>query len=455
MLGAIIGDIVGSRFEFNPTNDYDFEFFSEYCGFTDDTICTVAVADALLKGKVYGTSIHEWCRKYPNPMGGYGTSFRQWVMSDRPKPYGSYGNGSAMRVGPIGMWFDDDDKVIREAEKCAACSHNHPEGIKGAQAIAWAVYAAVKTFDAQLPPKEFTDELIDLASCAIIDFGYDSDIDYTEHRNQFDETCQGTVPVALDIIGQSNSFEDAVRKAVSLGADADTLGAIVGSIAEHIWGIPEWIKERVLTYLPEEMKQVVSAFYDRCDSRPTYKPRRGTECKAYSDVKEKLAIMKWKLGLGDFNKAMVGEDPLPDKSIIATPESWKTSPMPSDPREISDICFDFPIPEDSMKTIFKGHIPAVQEDHWFMYCDSEWIRYFRSWTGMCAFEAHYTKNERGYVVDRLRMNHALAEFGVNGNDAGEALFQYLILAEAGGDAETAWMNYEAAWLALHIKYRNS
>ena len=131
MLGAIIGDIVGSRWEFNPTNDYNFELFSEKNGFTDDTICTIAVADALLYcSDNYGKYINEWCRRYPHPMGGYGGRFAKWVQSDDPQPYGSFGNGSAMRVSPIGMWFDDEDKIYPEAEKTAACSHNHPEGIK-------------------------------------------------------------------------------------------------------------------------------------------------------------------------------------------------------------------------------------------------------------------------------------------------------------------------------------
>ena len=103
MLGAIIGDIVGSRWEFDPTNDYDFEMFSQENSFTDDTVCTVAVADAIAKGRDYGESLHEWCRRYPSPMGGYGGRFRQWVMSDEPKPYGSYGNGSAMRVSPVAL----------------------------------------------------------------------------------------------------------------------------------------------------------------------------------------------------------------------------------------------------------------------------------------------------------------------------------------------------------------
>lgn len=260
MLGAIIGDIVGSRFEFNPTNDFDFELFTDECSFTDDTICTIAVADALLKGIDYGKSIHTWCRRYPNPMGGYGISFRKWVMSDNPQPYNSYGNGAAMRVSPIGMWFDEKD-IYPEAEKCAACSHNHPEGIKGAQIIAYATHNALKTFNVPLEPDKFEDELKEVTLCALLDGDYDMEIHYEDYRNKFDETCQGTVPVALDIILSSESFEDAIRRAVSLGADADTLGAIVGSIVEHIWGIPDWIKEKALSYLPDEMLQVVDAFY--------------------------------------------------------------------------------------------------------------------------------------------------------------------------------------------------
>ena len=272
MLGAIIGDIVGSRFEFNPTNDFDFELFTDECSFTDDTICTIAVADAILKGIDYGKSIHTWCRRYPNPMGGYGMSFRKWVMSNNPQPYNSYGNGAAMRVSPIGMWFDDRQVVMQEAEKSAACSHNHPEGIKGAQVVAYSIMNAINRFRVPLSSEEFKSQLLDVVEWGIREGDYDNEINYEDYRNKFDETCQGTVPVALDIILNSDSFEDAIRRAVSLGADADTLGAIVGSIAEHIWGIPEWIKEKALSYLPDEMQQVVNAFYTACESRETYKP---------------------------------------------------------------------------------------------------------------------------------------------------------------------------------------
>lgn len=130
MLGAIIGDIVGSKYEFNNTLDYDFEMFAEGSDFTDDSICTVAVADAILKGKTYKDSLLEWCRRYPSPKGSYGGRFSMWIHSDNPQPYGSFGNGSAMRVSPVAWLFDDLEKVIEEAAETAAPTHNHPEGIK-------------------------------------------------------------------------------------------------------------------------------------------------------------------------------------------------------------------------------------------------------------------------------------------------------------------------------------
>ena len=264
MLGAIIGDIVGSRWEFNPTNDYNFELFSDKNSFTDDTICTVAVADALLHGADdYGKFIHSWCRKYPHPMGGYGGRFAQWVMSDRPKPYGSYGNGSAMRVSPV-VWAANELEfkyLMDMAEKTAACTHNHPEGIKGSQTVALAIQYGIElqSYHPNFDQKHIK-ELVD--KCAVR-AGYDINISKEDVLNNFDETCQGTVPVALWLIGQSTSFEDAIRKAVSLGADADTLGAIVGSIAEPIWGIPEEMQVKAFDYLPEEMKTVVVQFYRR------------------------------------------------------------------------------------------------------------------------------------------------------------------------------------------------
>ena len=265
MLGAIIGDIVGSRFEFDPTNDYDFELFTNECGYTDDTICTVAVSDAILSGKDYGQSIHEWCRRYPLPMGGYGSRFSQWVMSEHPVPYNSFGNGSAMRVSAIGWWLDDVTALCDEATKSASCSHNHPEGVQGAIAVALAIR------DCRMRNPSTAADLLHDGLLQAVSLYYGDverfNVNIEEHRNRFDETCRGTVPVALAIINNSIGFEDAIRQAVSLGADADTIGAIVGSIAEAIWGIPDWIKDAALMYLPEEMKRVVGEFQVRLSNR--------------------------------------------------------------------------------------------------------------------------------------------------------------------------------------------
>jgi hypothetical protein len=247
----------------------------------------------------------------------------------------------------------------------------------------------------------------------------------------------------LDIILKSHSFEDAIRRAVSLGADADTLGAIVGCIAEHIWGIPHYMANAAMRYLPTEMQQIVREFYKKCNERATYKPRRAE--KEEQQKREFKALMHWKLGLGNINKAMNGESPLPRKDKIAISSDWHIEPMPESTEEASTLKLSIPISDKAMAIIQKGHIPEVQEDHWFMYCDDEYIRYYRSWTGMCAFEAHYHKETEHYIIDELTINHALAEFGVNGDESAKCLFRYLITAEMGGDAAEAWQDYIDAW----------
>lgn len=261
MLGAIIGDIVGSRWEFTPTNNYKFEWLSQENSFTDDTICTVAVADALLHDRDFGESIHDWCNRYPHPMGGYGGRFAQWVHSDNPQPYSSFGNGAAMRCSPVAHWYQYIDEVLDAAAATALPTHNHDEGIKGAQTVALAIFRALQLNKKEKgEAKNHIEEI--LQEC--VEFSkYEINIQKAEVQNRFDETCQGTVPVALWIIGRSNSFEDAVRLAVSLGADADTLGAIVGSMAEAIWGIPKAKCLETANYLPEEMLQVIEDFYSK------------------------------------------------------------------------------------------------------------------------------------------------------------------------------------------------
>ena len=282
MLGAIIGDIVGSRWEFNPTNDYNFEWLSDENGFTDDTICTVAVTDALLKGRDFGESIHEWCNRYPHPMGGYGGRFAQWVRSDNPKPYNSFGNGAAMRVSPVAHWFDTLDEVLDAAAATAKPSHNHEEGIKGAQTVALAIFKAqvYRTYackDASVFIDQILEECVEFS-------GYDINMPKASVLNRFDETCQGTVPVALKVISMATNYEDAVRMAVSLGADADTLGAIVGSIAEAIWGIPLERRMEIKKFLPDEMQDVIAAFFHACPR--AFKPLIDTSFSetAYSEV---------------------------------------------------------------------------------------------------------------------------------------------------------------------------
>lgn len=257
MLGAIIGDIAGSRFEFNPTNDYNFELFTKDCGFTDDTICTIAVADALIKGKDFGQSIHEWCRKYPHPMGAYGGRFSQWVHSDNPQPYGSFGNGAAMRVSPVAYWYETMDEVLDAAAATAQPTHNHDEGIKGAQTVAMAIFRAFQINHTYQEAPLHIDEI--LKEC--VEFsGYDINMPKSAVINKFDETCQGTVPVALKIISMATSYEDAIRLAVSLGADADTLGAIVGSIAEAIWGLPSGFRHEIEPFIDGDIYEVTKLF---------------------------------------------------------------------------------------------------------------------------------------------------------------------------------------------------
>ena len=281
MIGAIIGDIVGSRWEFNPTNDYNFEWLSPANSYTDDTICTVAVADALLHERDFGVSIHEWCNRYRHPMGGYGGRFAQWVVSSNPKPYGSFGNGAAMRVSPVAHWYNGIDEVLDAAAGTALPAHNHDEGIKGAQTVALAIFRAL-----QYNKKRYQDapNHIDEIIADCVQFsGYDINMPKSSVQNRFDETCQGTVPVSLKIISMATDFVDAVRIAVSLGADADTLGAIVGSIAEAIWGIPLYLSIDIEDYLPDDMQKVLMEF--KMKSPMSYKKLIDT-CYYRSDFSE-------------------------------------------------------------------------------------------------------------------------------------------------------------------------
>lgn len=254
MIGAIIGDIAGSTYEFHNTRDYNFPLFAKGSSYTDDTICTIAVADAILRGIPYRQSLIEWCRKYPHPMGAYGASFSRWIMSENPEPYDSFGNGAAMRVSPIGWAFGDDGKTQYEAMKSAICSHSHECGIEGAQVIARCVGI--------LKDRHWKEARQSVEDFCIQIYGSDY-IDNLPKAGQWDETCQGCVPLAIYLFLQSESFEDAIRKAISYGGDSDTLGAIVGSLAGAYYEIPKNLISKALDYLPDEMIRVIREFDER------------------------------------------------------------------------------------------------------------------------------------------------------------------------------------------------
>lgn len=259
MIGAIVGDVIGSRFEFNNTRNYNFQLFTDECSFTDDTICTIAIMDAIVNGKSYQDALLEWCRQFPHPMGGYGVSFAQWLRSEDPQPYNSFGNGAAMRVSPVAWAFDDIEDVKREAEKTAAVSHNHPEGIKGAVAVAHAVWhfrlarerSQMLRMGGSVNTNIFIEDMNEY---------YPGFMDQEFTPGKFDETCQGTVPLCLQIVAKATDFEDAIRRAISFGGDSDTIGAIVGSIAEARWGVPDAIYTFTLGFLHWDMVEMIRRF---------------------------------------------------------------------------------------------------------------------------------------------------------------------------------------------------
>ncbi|MBF0432263.1 MAG: ADP-ribosylglycohydrolase family protein [Fibrobacteria bacterium] len=253
MLGAIVGDMIGSAYEFAPIKIKDFSLFSSDSRFTDDTVLTVAVAQAILNKGEYLSSVREFGKAYPDA--GYGYKFFEWLESHNPEPYNSWGNGSAMRVSPVGLAFDTIEDVLREASRSAEISHNHSEGIKGAQATALSVFLARTTVNKETIKKEITERF---------DYDLDRSLDDIRPGYDFDVSCQGSVPESIICFLEAESFEDTVRNAVSLGGDADTMACIAGSIAEAYYGgIDTEIVKNVARRLPKEFWKVVQAFYER------------------------------------------------------------------------------------------------------------------------------------------------------------------------------------------------
>ena len=254
MLGAIAGDIIGSVYEFdNFKPEIDFQLFKETSEFTDDTVLTTALVDSILTGIDYKIKIKEYARLYSNC--SYGSSFVRWAFGSNNKPYNSWGNGSAMRVSPVGWAFNDIETVLLKAKESAEITHNHPEGIKGAQATALAIYLSRqnKTKD------EIKSEIEKI-------FGYNLDLDLENLREHytFNESCQGTVPQAIYTFLISENFEDSIRKAIYIGGDSDTLACINGAIAEAFYkGVPEEIKKMVFKKLDALLTRVVEEFSDK------------------------------------------------------------------------------------------------------------------------------------------------------------------------------------------------
>jgi ADP-ribosyl-[dinitrogen reductase] hydrolase len=270
MLGAIIGDIVGSRFEFNNHRSKDFELFGEGCFATDDSIMTLAVAKAIMetssvmppsKNRAFADGhfhqhlstltvkhMQDIGRKYPDC--GYGGRFAVWMFCDSPKPYNSYGNGAAMRISPVGFVAGSEEEALRLSDTITAVTHNHKEGLKGARATVAAIMMARQGFQKSEIRERISRDYYPLTFT----------IDEIRPFYSFNETCQETVPQAIECFLESNSFEDAIRTAISLGGDSDTIAAITGAIAEAYYGVPDEIRSVALTYLDEELRTIFEAW---------------------------------------------------------------------------------------------------------------------------------------------------------------------------------------------------
>jgi len=251
MLGAIAGDIIGSIYEFHNIKSESFELFYKVISkFTDDTVLTCAIADSIISRVSYAEKLIEYYHLYPGR--GYGGSFGNWARKGGGPAYNSYGNGSAMRVSPVAYAFNDLNRVLEEAKRSADVTHNHSEGIKGAQAVAAAIFLA-RTGKSKSEIKKYIEK----------QFGYDLDFDLDNLKKNytFNVTCQGSVPQAIFAFLISKDFEDAIRKAVSIGGDSDTIACITGSIAEAFYGgVPEGIKKEVYARLDERLRTIVGEF---------------------------------------------------------------------------------------------------------------------------------------------------------------------------------------------------
>jgi len=250
MIGAIAGDIIGSVYEFNGFKSKEFPLFSPECFFTDDSILTIALADTIMTGTSYTDNLKTFYYRYPD--GGYGGGFHAWARSASSQPYNSFGNGAAMRISPAGFAYDNLETVLDKAREFTAVTHNHPEGIKGGQATAAAIFLA-RTGKSKDEIRTYVES----------SFGYDLSrhIDEIRPTYRFNETSQDTVPQAIRAFLDATDFEDAIRNAISLGGDADTLACITGGIAQAFYGgVPPEIEEQVYAILDEDLGDITRRF---------------------------------------------------------------------------------------------------------------------------------------------------------------------------------------------------
>ncbi|MCP4297004.1 MAG: ADP-ribosylglycohydrolase family protein [Proteobacteria bacterium] len=258
MLGAVAGDIIGSVYEWDNIKTKDFELFSPASRFTDDSVLTVALGDAILDDADFGQVMRRYYQKYPQA--GYGSSFIDWALAPESKSYYSWGNGSAMRTSTVGHAFDTLEQVLEKAEYFASFTHDHPEGIKGAQATAAAIFFARNGISKE-----------EIKSYIGEQFKYDlsKSLDHIRPEYEFDVSCQGTVPQAMTAFLESESYEDAIRNAISIGGDSDTLACIAGSIAEAFYGgVPADIIRKATDKLDEDLQSVINRFYKKFIPNP-------------------------------------------------------------------------------------------------------------------------------------------------------------------------------------------
>ncbi|HEB13138.1 MAG TPA: ADP-ribosylglycohydrolase family protein [Actinobacteria bacterium] len=257
MIGAIAGDIIGSVYEWDNIKTKSFDLFSTQCFFTDDTVLTVALADTILTGTPYVDNLKKFYSLYPDS--GFGGRFHQWARSRNSEPYNSWGNGAAMRISPVGYAYDDIDQVMQKAAEFTGITHNHPEGIKGGQATACAILLARMG-----RPKSEIKAFIETK------FEYDlsKHVDEIRPSYGFDVSCQGTAPQAIRAFIDSSDFEDAIRTAISLGGDSDTLACITGGIAQAFYGgVPRGIADKVNEVLDDRLTAVTREFVEKyCES---------------------------------------------------------------------------------------------------------------------------------------------------------------------------------------------